>query len=376
LTKSKSMSRPVSTDNQEMMNIQSGLRMTSFYKKHSATFLSCRPSTLDGNVNGILWNCGGLKNMQPRRCFSDSTYNRDNCNPRDNKNINKEQQTHHDGDGTTEEATNHRQQRTKQPKSPYSILQVKTSATIDEIKASFRRLAKQYHPDLNPTPTLDQNNNNRTGAEIMAELIDAYNLLLGGDDFVLGSGSRVGDSRVSLACEIYTLQELRELPHNSRHFQVHAIRLLYHNDDDDVEDESCDELIRKSTLTSTSFIPSKERILQAEAHPDDSVADLKRWIQNIKTNNTPQQVDVDIMEEWGLKGRRRDRDQLATGWELVQQVKRRHAHDDDDGHDDDNHNHKKTATNTNTVVLGTHFFLHSYGLKHNDIIYAVVATNE
>jgi curved DNA-binding protein CbpA len=31
----------------------------------------------------------------------------------------------------------------------YEILQVPTNATIDQIKAAFRRLARQYHPDLN-----------------------------------------------------------------------------------------------------------------------------------------------------------------------------------------------------------------------------------
>lgn len=33
---------------------------------------------------------------------------------------------------------------------PYKILHVEKSASLDEIKKSYRKLAKQYHPDLNP----------------------------------------------------------------------------------------------------------------------------------------------------------------------------------------------------------------------------------
>lgn len=33
----------------------------------------------------------------------------------------------------------------------YQILEVSTTASLAEIKASYRRLAKRYHPDINPT---------------------------------------------------------------------------------------------------------------------------------------------------------------------------------------------------------------------------------
>ena len=33
---------------------------------------------------------------------------------------------------------------------PYAILGVKREATQDEIRSTYRRLAKQLHPDLNP----------------------------------------------------------------------------------------------------------------------------------------------------------------------------------------------------------------------------------
>lgn len=35
-------------------------------------------------------------------------------------------------------------------KNPYTVLGVSENATDDEIRAAYRRLAKQYHPDLNP----------------------------------------------------------------------------------------------------------------------------------------------------------------------------------------------------------------------------------
>ena len=33
----------------------------------------------------------------------------------------------------------------------YSILGVDKSASADEIKSAYRRLAKKYHPDINPS---------------------------------------------------------------------------------------------------------------------------------------------------------------------------------------------------------------------------------
>lgn len=36
-------------------------------------------------------------------------------------------------------------------KNPYSILGVSSTANEDEIKSAYYKLAKQYHPDVNPS---------------------------------------------------------------------------------------------------------------------------------------------------------------------------------------------------------------------------------
>ncbi len=52
------------------------------------------------------------------------------------------------------------------PNDPFSVLGVSPSATEDEIKSAYRRLAKKYHPDLNPG---DQNAERK-----MREVNEAY----------------------------------------------------------------------------------------------------------------------------------------------------------------------------------------------------------
>ena len=51
----------------------------------------------------------------------------------------------------------------------YSILQISSEADAEEIKASFRRLARRYHPDLNP--------NNPDTAERFKQISEAYDVL-------------------------------------------------------------------------------------------------------------------------------------------------------------------------------------------------------
>ena len=59
---------------------------------------------------------------------------------------------------------------------PYEVLGVSKNATQDEIKAAYRKLAKQYHPDKyvgNPLADL--------AAEKFKEINEAYDMLTGGN---------------------------------------------------------------------------------------------------------------------------------------------------------------------------------------------------
>lgn len=55
-------------------------------------------------------------------------------------------------------------------RSPYEVLGVPMTASDDEIKAAYRKLAKTYHPDLN--------GGSKAAEEKMKEINEAYNLLI------------------------------------------------------------------------------------------------------------------------------------------------------------------------------------------------------
>ena len=51
----------------------------------------------------------------------------------------------------------------------YKVLEVNERASADELKKSYRRLAKQYHPDANP--------GNKVAEERFKEINEAYDVL-------------------------------------------------------------------------------------------------------------------------------------------------------------------------------------------------------
>lgn len=76
-------------------------------------------------------------------------------------------------------------------KNYYEQLNVKITATADEIKKSYKKLAKQYHPD--------QNKGDKKAAEKFAEINNAYTVLSDEEerkkyDDKLGRGSYSKDS--------------------------------------------------------------------------------------------------------------------------------------------------------------------------------------
>lgn len=52
---------------------------------------------------------------------------------------------------------------------PYKVLEVSTNASYEEIRKSYRRLARKYHPDSNP--------NNKDAEEKFKQINDAYTIL-------------------------------------------------------------------------------------------------------------------------------------------------------------------------------------------------------
>ncbi len=54
-------------------------------------------------------------------------------------------------------------------RNPYEVLGVSEGASAEEIKRAYRRLAKQYHPDLHP--------NDPTATEKMQQINEAYDML-------------------------------------------------------------------------------------------------------------------------------------------------------------------------------------------------------
>ncbi len=74
---------------------------------------------------------------------------------------------------------------------PYKVLGVSPNASEDEITKAYRKLAKKYHPDLNP--------NDETAAQKMMEINDAYDRIKKGEagGYNTGGYSSYGQSSYS-----------------------------------------------------------------------------------------------------------------------------------------------------------------------------------
>ena len=78
---------------------------------------------------------------------------------------------------------------------PYQVLGVSPNASEDEIRQAYRRLAKKYHPDLNP--------GDKTAAQKMNEINAAYEQIKnpqpagpsGGYGYGYGYGYGSGDTQ-------------------------------------------------------------------------------------------------------------------------------------------------------------------------------------
>ena len=269
----------------------------------------------------------------------------------------------------------------KRSRDPRAVLNVSANASRDEIKASFRSLAKRYHPDLRmhllhhndddtTTTANDDSNSNANADEIMTELITAYETLMQNEHEYNLSIVDARDSRVALACETYSLLELRGM---HRTFDVYTFRIDFsccsndYDDDDDNDGNDCamksynnESIMNKSSTTCSTLDPYP--IFPLNVHPDDSISDLKRYIQ------------ARYGEEWGLSigGQRVDRDGLYLGWELVHYNNRNNSNGVYSNVDDDNDGYRSGNDKDYGKVLSYHLFLSSYNIKEGDHVHAIV----
>jgi len=230
-------------------------------------------------------------------------------------------------------------------KSPYAILNVRSDASKEEIKASFRKLAKMYHPDLNPHLSQDK------AQENMTDIIQAYEILMK-DELIFGS-HRMGDNKVALACEMFSLDELR----NDSFHHVYSFRVVFDLEGKEQSNGTNIQGDELSVAKSDQQSLSKERIIDLKTHPDDSISDLKRSIQLLHGDSMR------------LTGRRLDRDNIATGWELVKEVLP-HQHPPDIDTDEST---TRSSPSPSLTVMSYHLFVHSYDICHGDTIHSIVS---
>eukprot|EP00578_Thalassiosira_sp_NH16_P031533 CAMPEP_0181079384 /NCGR_PEP_ID=MMETSP1071-20121207/2001_1 /TAXON_ID=35127 /ORGANISM="Thalassiosira sp., Strain NH16" /LENGTH=171 /DNA_ID=CAMNT_0023160783 /DNA_START=555 /DNA_END=1066 /DNA_ORIENTATION=- len=169
----------------------------------------------------------------------------------------------------------------------------------------------------------------------MAELITAYETLM--DKHSAHFLTDLRDSKVALACEMYTISELRNMRNV---FDVYSFRVNFSDDATTHDKTKGEEILERSSTTDKIYKGDQHlhldptAIAPLKAHPGDSISDLKRHIQSC------------FSVAWGLDGRRVDRDGLYLGWELVYCCNGHGKKDSEDG-----------------VVLSYHLFIHSYGIQ-------------
>ncbi|MBZ7980201.1 DnaJ domain-containing protein [Campylobacter sp. RM12642] len=71
---------------------------------------------------------------------------------------------------------NNKQNNNKIKKDPYEVLELSSNASLVEVKAAYRRLAKKYHPDVLNTKNLSESEL-RAGIEKFHEINEAYEIL-------------------------------------------------------------------------------------------------------------------------------------------------------------------------------------------------------
>ncbi len=225
----------------------------------------------------------------------------------------------------------------KRRRSPYSVLNISSNANNDEIKSAFRQLVKQHHPDTKRQSQQRIDSDDSEDDTIMVDLIHAYETLMNKHKETFLTDDMARDSRVSLACEMYSIEELRRMHHL---FDVYSFRVSFTDalGNDDTQKSQYEHASKENEATSKQQqLLDSPPIMPLQAHPDDSISDVKRKIQS------------QFAPGWGLEGRRLDRDGIQLGWELV------HVTNQDDAH-----------------VLSYHLFLHSYDIQDGSVLHAVV----